>query len=330
MSRKDAMMNYLKTLFVPSKREKGLQSMEAITLVYILVTGVALALLWSQLRDAQSMLLLRLGVVVGMAALIGLYHLWPARLMWLLRMTFCMVLLIAWYPETYEFCRLLDYQDHLFATADWTLFGCQPALEFSHVLDSAFWAEAFCLGYYSYYYLMAAVMLFYFFARYPQWQWATFVYLSSFFLFYIIYELLPVGGPQYYFQALGMEQASQGIYPPLHDYLAHHTEALAIRPQGVWSQLVVGAQEVGERPTAAFPSSHVGMTVVSLWLAWKSRNRWLFWVLIPFSLLLFCGTVYIKAHYLVDSIAGLLFGTAFFFLFSKLYPYLRKPLHLKD
>lgn len=320
----------LKNLFLGGPRERGLLSMEGLTLAYVAITALMLIGQWGELRDPLSMTMLRIGALSGIGLLVCAYRLWPSRFMMLLRTAFCMVLLIAWYPETYEFCRLLDYQDHLFARADQLLFGCQPALEFSRAVSGKFWAEAFCLGYYAYYYIMAAVVLFYLFARYRQYQWASFVYLGSFFLFYLIYEALPVGGPQYYFLAVDPAQAAQGAFPPLHHYFATHTEALAIEPRGLWSQLVVGAQEVGERPTAAFPSSHVGMTVVSLLLAWRSGNRWLFWLCVPLSLLLFCGTVYIKAHYLVDSLAGLLAGALFFCLMSRLYPHARRVLFLKD
>lgn len=315
--------------FRKGERERGLLSMEAVTLVYMLLTTVMAALCWGNIDTPQSMLFLRMGVLAGMGLLLCVYRLWPCRFTILLRMVFCMVMLIAWYPETYEFCKQFDYHDHWFARADWLLFGCQPSLEFSQWLDGRGWAETFCLGYYSYYYIMVATVLFYLFARYRQMQWATFVYMASFFLFYLFYELFPVAGPQYYFHYIGVEQAAQGIYPPPLHHFAHSTEALSIEPRGLWSQLVVGAQEVGERPTAAFPSSHVGMTVVTLMLAWRTHNRWLFWATLAFGLPLFCGTVYIKAHYLVDSLAGVAFGLGFFYLTDWLFPYARRRLALK-
>jgi len=298
-------------------------------MVYMLLTLAMAALCWRNISSPQSMLLLRLGVAAGMGLLICVYRLWPCRFTILLRMAFCMVMLISWYPETYEFCKQFDYHDHWFAQADWLLFGCQPSLEFSKWLDGKCWAETFCLGYYSYYYLMVATMLFYLFARYRQAQWAMFIYMASFFLFYLFYEVFPVAGPQYYFHYIGLEQATQGIYPPPLDHFAHSTDALSIEPRGLWSQLVVGAQEVGERPTAAFPSSHVGMTVVTLMLAWRTRNRWLFWATLALGVPLFCGTVYIKAHYLVDSLAGVAFGIGFFYLTDWLFPHARKILYLK-
>ena len=87
---------------------------------------------------------------------------------------------------------------------------------------------------------------------------------------------------------------------------------------------MVGAQEIGERPTAAFPSSHVGMSTICMLLALVAKRKWLFWVMLPFWILLVFGTVYIKAHYAIDSIFGLVFAIGFFLLFSWVFTWLLK------
>ena len=100
------------------------------------------------------------------------------------------------------------------------------------------------------------------------------------------------------------------------DVLMGRDDALLDDIKGWFSQLVVGAQEIGERPTAAFPSSHVGMSTVCMLLALAAKRKWLFWAMLPLWVLLVFATVYIKAHYVIDSLAGLLFAVVFFLLFS--------------
>ena len=73
--------------------------------------------------------------------------------------------------------------------------------------------------------------------------------------------------------------------------------------RGFFYNLVEGSQQIGERPTAAFPSSHVGISTLLMIMAWRG-SRWLFACLFPFYILLCCATVYIQAHYLIDSIVG--------------------------
>ena len=78
------------------------------------------------------------------------------------------------------------------------------------------------------------------------------------------------------------------------------------------------AKAAGERPTAAFPSSHVGVSTICMLLLWHDRNYRLLAVLAPFYLLLCCATVYIQAHYLIDAIAGFITGCLLFVILLRL------------
>ena len=78
-------------------------------------------------------------------------------------------------------------------------------------------------------------------------------------------------------------------------------------------QLVEDAKAAGERPTAAFPSSHVGISTVIMLLGWHTGKRKLFYVMLPFYIFLCMATVYIQAHYLIDALAGLATGAVFYF-----------------
>lgn len=299
--------------------EAGLWSMESLTLIYMLFTTLLICFHWNSLADPMGMVCTRLGMLAVMGLLYAIYRWHPCRALNILRVFPPLLGLIFWYPETYDFCSLYPYLDHVFAGIDQALFGCQPALVFNTVVTSTFWSEAFNLGYYAYYYMMGATLIFYLLCRYPQADKAGFIFLGSFFLFYLIYEFLPVAGPQYYFKAVGVETADTGVFPALNYYFQFHTDMLTPEAKGIFSQLVQGAQEVGERPTAAFPSSHVGMSTITMLLAWKAKNKWLFWIMMPLYLLLCCATVYIQAHYLIDSICGFFTALLFFWLTSHLY-----------
>ena len=299
--------------------EKGLWSMESITLIYMLFTTILLGIYWKGIADPMSMIVTRLIMLAAMGFMYGIYRWHPCRALRILRVFPPLLGLAVWYPETYDFCSQLPYLDHVFAGIDQTLFGCQPALVFNTVVTSTFWSEAFNMGYYAYYYMMGTTLVFYLLCRYPEADKAGFVFLASFFLFYLIFEFLPVAGPQYYFKAVGVEAAETGVFPAVGYYFQTHTEMLMPEIKGIFSQLVLSAQEMGERPTAAFPSSHVGMSTVTMLLAWQAKNKWLFWIMMPFYLLLCCATVYIQAHYLIDSICGFFTAILFFALTIWLY-----------
>lgn len=174
----------------------------------------------------------------------------------------------------------LMHLDHL-------LFGFQPAERFSEVFPMAWFSELMFFGYF-WYYLMPLWVLYWVYTKIPD-KIASFGFhlLSSFLLYYLIFILVPAVGPQFYFESPQNEIASQGIF-------------------GDTIKLI---QKNGEAPTAAFPSSHVGISWIVLIWVWKNlKNQWLF--LLPFIILLMTATVYIKAHYAADVWAGCLSAIA--------------------
>ena len=236
-----------------------------------------------------------------------LYRLAPCRFASFVRVVVQMSLLSYWYPDTYEFNRLFPNLDHLFAAAEQGLFGGQPAIWFSQLLPQMWVSEPLNLGYFFYYPMMLIVVLWYFIFRYDLLEKISFVIITSFFIYYFIYIFLPVAGPQFYFPAIGYDNVAQGIFPAIGDYFNHHRELLPGPgyEHGFFYSLVESSQQVGERPTAAFPSSHVGISTILMIMAWRGSRR-LFACLLPFYLLLCGATVYIQAHYFIDAIAGFL------------------------
>ena len=306
--------------------KKGLYLFEWAVMAYTAFTLILMAIYWGQLVDPVSMLTGRAGAVSMTLVLWQLYRRWPSKFTMLLRIVGQLCFLGWWYPDTYEFNRLFLNLDHVFAGWEQTIFGCQPALVFSQNYSSPVFSELLSLGYFSYFPMIGAVAFYYFWKRYDRLSYAAFVVLASFFLFYVIFIFLPVAGPQFYYEAVGVDEIAVGHFPDLGHYFLNHQEALPIpgAEGGLFHHLVQQTHNAGERPTAAFPSSHVGISVVLLWLAWERRKgetrAWaLFIPLAILSLLMFFATFYIQAHYAIDAFAGLFAGTLMYFLFRGLY-----------
>lgn len=298
-------------LFEKVNSGRGLFAVEAISLIYNALTTLLILLLFPRMDHPGLMLWERLGIVVLTFLLIYLYQSFPCRLTAFVRMVVQMSLLAYWYPDTFEFNRLFPNLDYLFASTEQFLFGCQPAVEFSKHFPSIWFSEPFNMGYFCYYPMMLVVVLYYFFYRFRLFEKICFVLVASFFMYYLVYILIPVAGPQFYFPAIGMDKVNACIFPAIGDYF-NSNDYLIPGPgfdQGFFYNLVEASQEVGERPTAAFPSSHVGISTIVMLMAWRA-NRKLAGVLAPFYVLLCCATVYIQAHYLIDALAG--FVSAFF------------------
>lgn len=309
------------------KPQRGLIAAEWAMVAYAVATTLIILFTWSRLTDPTAMLTLRLKIIVITAVAVGLYLLLPCPLTRLVRIIVQLVMLSWWYPDTYELNRILPNLDHHFATADQLMFGCQPALLFAEVVHyaghivEAIVSELMCLGYVCYYPLIAIVVLYYFFWHQRDLGRAAFIIIAAFFIYYAVFIVLPVAGPQYYYPAVGMDDIARGLFPAMGNHFATLREALPTPgwDGGFFYGLVADAHNAGERPTAAFPSSHVGITTILMMLVWRAKGRNLFRALMPLYTLLCLSTVYIYAHYVIDVFGGWISAFILYFLLGALY-----------
>ena len=300
--------------------KKGLLAVEWIAIGYLLLTLLMMAVLWDKLVSPEQMIKGRITFVLVTLAAWGVYWLKPCRLTMFLRIAVQMVFLSWWYPDTYELNRILPNLDHMFAGCEQAVFDCQPALLFAQKAPWGWFSELMCMGYISYFPMMTILLVYYFLYRYNEFLKAAFVLLGAFFIFYVIFIFLPVTGPQFYYLAVGPEKIAAGVFPNLGDWFLTHSERMAVPgwTDGFFYHILEMAHNAGERPTAAFPSSHVGITTVVMLLAHHTHCRKLVLGMLPFYILMCLSTVYILAHYAIDALTGLFTGVVFYFVLIRL------------
>lgn len=196
--------------------------------------------------------------------------------------------------------------DEFLSNLDQNIFKFQPSIEFSKHFNSLFFSELFYFGYFCYY-LLPLVVFGILYKFLPQKiEEFGFILITSFLLYYFIFIIIPAEGPQFYF-----------TFPDNY-----------IESQGIFGNLVKLIQKNGEVPTAAFPSSHVGISwIVIFWLYQNFKKSVKYFI--PFVVLLMFSTVYIKAHYFVDVVAGFLTAPIVFFLTFKFYKFLNHKLDVR-
>ncbi|MCD8202226.1 MAG: phosphatase PAP2 family protein [Prevotella sp.] len=312
------MVKYIRQLFAIERKPcKGLFALEWVVMGYLVLTLLIVFFTYTKVNNPEAMIWGRVRIAVITVALWLVYRMIPCRFTRFIRIGVQLLLLSWWYSDTYEINRMLPNLDHLFAQWEQSLFGCQPALLFCKAMSWNFFSEIMNLGYASFYPMIALVVLFYFFFRYKELERAAFVIIAAFFAYFVIYVLVPVAGPTFYYKAVGISNIVQGVFPNVNDHFNYSQDCLPSPGyvDGIFYHLVEDAKSVGERPTAAFPSSHVGISTVLALLAWHTGNRKLFYIILPFYIILCFSTVYIQAHYVIDGIAGLLTGALFYFIF---------------
>ena len=196
--------------------------------------------------------------------------------------------------------------DEFLSNLDQNIFKFQPSIEFSKHFNSLFFSELFYFGYFCYY-LLPLVVFGILYKFLPQKiEEFGFILITSFLLYYFIFIIIPAEGPQFYF-----------TFPDNY-----------IEAQGIFGNAIKLIQKNGEAPTAAFPSSHVGISwIVIFWLYQNFRKSVKYFL--PFVVLLMFSTVYIKAHYFVDVVAGFISAPIVFFLTFKFYKFLNHKLDVR-
>ena len=276
---------------------------EIATLVYIFITGIYLIVFVDKLEAPLIHFGIRIGVTALILLLVCLHNVSRNPVIGCIRYFLPFALLSLWYPETYYIGKfVLPNQDQFLYAVDQTLFGCQPGLEFSKLLPYAWFSELMYFGYFSYYFIFFGTALWCYIKDKELANRAVFMLVGSFYLYYMMFIVFPAAGPYFY----------TDLFPP----------PLNQAPDGfIFCKIMRFLQATGERPTGAFPSSHVSITFTVLIFNYLHCRQLLKFTL-PLFIILFFSTVYIKAHYAIDAIGGLISVTVTYPLVSRMY---RKP-----
>ena len=294
---------------------------EELTLIYMLITGVAACYLWITTGKGLGVIGVRLAIGAVIFVMAGFENITQKTSNPLLRYIFIGCLFVYWYPETFYFNRYFENFDHLLARADFIMFGFQPSLIFSQIYPQHWFSELMNLGYLSFFPLLIITCLYFYHNDRKYAEFFFFTTILAFFLFYLLFLLVPASGPQYYFQLIDNKQISAGIYPSIGDYFSNNYINLRhTPPSGIFKFCLDLIRNIGERPTGAFPSSHIGNSTLVIILLLVKRKYKLALILLPVYVLLVLSTVYLGAHYFIDVIAGFIAAFIFYGLSVYLYP----------
>ncbi|MFN8208797.1 MAG: phosphatase PAP2 family protein [Bacteroidales bacterium] len=264
---------------------------------YILLTAVLNIAFYNRVPGGPSHLLVRLAVVLIAVALIWLSATTPSRLLRFMRYFYPLATLAYFYGETYFYHSLFfPYFDGLIMQVDQAIFGFQPSLEFSRVFHWTWLNELMNFAYFFYYIMIFGVCFAVYRYNSLNFNRCIFAVMQSFFIYYLVFILFPVMGPQFWFPE------------PLNK----------LADAGIFRELVKFAQEVGEYPTGAFPSSHVAMSVILCIITYKYVIQ-LFPFALAIAMLLTLSAVYIKAHYASDIIGGIITAPFIYWLSTLVY-----------
>lgn len=277
------------------------------TILYALSTTIWILIFYNDIENPLSRLVFRAGIIIFIFLLFNIRIPGLENLFFFIKISYTSTLLIYWYGETASLNSVLFSPfDGFLYQLDEKLFGYQPSVEFSKSYGAPLFSEIMYLGYFSYYVLNALAILFYFIYDKQNTTKAVFIIIFSFFIYYWFFILFPSIGPQYF------------LAPELRNI-----------PDGLFFQEGISyLLHLGEKPTGAFPSSHVGMALIFMILIYRISKK-SFRILIPVSVILTFSTVYLKAHYFIDVIGGLLSGILIYWFSTKVYNLIKRKTGVK-
>ncbi|HEX7415166.1 MAG TPA: phosphatase PAP2 family protein [Bacteroidia bacterium] len=276
------------------------------TIFYILISGIYLCFGISKLDNVLPHFVLRL---VGLSIIVGICYLnqkYSGHFIGLLKSIYPMLFLSFFYFETAYLKNIIfsnNFDPYIVRAEQW-LWGCQPSIEFANFMPHHWFNEFMNICYFSYFPLIWAVGIVVYFGKKQHCYRSIFTIIFSFYMYYMLYDIIPVIGPQFHFNTFNIECHPPHFFGKLMHYILTNLE----------------------KPTGAFPSSHAGIALIISYILYK-QIRVLFYYSLPFVLGICFATVYIQEHYLIDIFAAILtvpiFITVSGFVYDKLYVYLR-------
>jgi membrane-associated phospholipid phosphatase len=187
--------------------------------------------------------------------------------------------------------------DQLLLRMDYLIFGCYPTVELERITTPVV-TELMQFAYISYYFLPLILgITLKLERRESEFDFSLFLIILCFFISYIGYILFPALGPRYSIDHLQSIEL-RGVF------LREKIDSLLNAIEGVKYD--------------AFPSGHSGIALLVLYLSYRFKRR-LFYIFLPVVIALLFSTVYLRYHYVVDVIGGVLLFLITVFAGEKMY-----------
>ena len=190
------------------------------------------------------------------------------------------------------------YFDDVLIRIDYAIFGVHPTLWTERLIHAGL-TTALQFAYISYYPMSITLAVILLMKNKPEkFDTAVFGLILCFYLSYVGYILIPAVGPR---------------------FTLAHLQTTSLQANSLTTAIQNTLNSLEYNKTDAFPSGHTAVALMTLYYAWKSGEKALAGILLPLVSGLIFATVYLRYHYVIDVIAGVLLFAVTIYLAPKLY-----------
>ena len=208
----------------------------------------------------------------------------------------------------------VDSDQYLIAI-DKFIFGINPT-QYLYQFSNPILTEVLQIAYSTFFFLpIILIVELQFKKELLNFKFSEFSITLGFVLSYIGYFLVPAIGPRFTLHNFEMTNIElPGIW--LTNYLREIINAAESVPNGTLNPIEVVQRDV-------FPSGHTLMTLIVMYLSYKFKTKFRYFIY-PTGTLLIFATVYLRYHYVIDVIAGLIFMISTMYLAKFFFNYWNK------
>ncbi len=271
------------------------------TIGYVAIVGlIVLFLHGTAVPHWGTYVAVHAGCILMILGLIELHHAYPdSRVLEFVRRFYPMFLYGPFYGETASLNHVIfnGFLDPTFLRFESHWLGYQPSVEFMNRAPYLLVSEVFYASYFSYYLMIAGVAMALYLRNRRQFAHYVTVMSLVFYVCYLCYILIPVVGPMILANNIPGYQLPADLAPAAALSFPHAVEV------GPFYRLMAMVYVPFEAPGASFPSSHVAISILTVYFSfcYLPRIRWAHLVVM---LLLCASTVYCRYHYITDVAAG--------------------------
>jgi len=189
--------------------------------------------------------------------------------------------LVLIYQNVSFFGRTMRYDQAMYRADEW-LTGIVPAIWAQNVYSNLF-TEIMSFSYFIYLFAPITYMLIYWKRSYVLFRKYLFATVFMHFIALMFYVAVPVEGPKYY-------------------YANEFTSGMGGWVLTDFNRWFI--ESIRSTTTDCFPSMHVGLFLLMTYYMYRHDRRSL-WVTIPVTLLMSMSTLYLRYHYFIDVVAGI-------------------------